>query len=59
MNMMHTQSTIRLLDNIDVPMRDGVRLKTDIWLPATEEPCPVLLQRTPYRRETPFGSQYI
>ncbi|RVJ51838.1 CocE/NonD family hydrolase [Sinorhizobium meliloti] len=57
--MMHTQSTIRLLDNIDVPMRDGVRLKTDIWLPATEEPCPVLLQRTPYRRETPFGSQYI
>ncbi len=56
---MHTQPPIRLLDNIDVPMRDGVRLKTDIWLPGTEEPCPVLLQRTPYRRETPFGSQHI
>ncbi|WP_027997257.1 CocE/NonD family hydrolase [Sinorhizobium arboris] len=57
--MLATQPTIRLLDNVDVPMRDGVRLKTDVWLPATEEPCPVLLQRTPYRRETPFGSQHI
>lgn len=53
------QSTFRLLDNVDVAMRDGVILKTDIWLPATDNPSPVLLQRTPYRKETPFGSQFI
>ncbi|OCJ14415.1 esterase [Rhizobium sp. AC44/96] len=56
---MTKQATFRLLDNVDVTMRDGVILKTDIWLPATDAPCPVLLQRTPYRKETPFGSQYI
>jgi uncharacterized protein len=53
------QATFRLLDNVDVTMRDGVVLKTDIWLPAAESAGPVLLQRTPYRKETPFGSQYI
>lgn len=53
------QATFRLLDNVDVTMRDGVILKTDIWLPATDGASPVLLQRTPYRKETPFGSQYI
>ncbi len=53
------QATFRLLDNVDVTMRDGVVLKTDIWLPATDGASPVLLQRTPYRKETPFGSQYI
>ncbi|MDM9649404.1 CocE/NonD family hydrolase [Rhizobium sp. S163] len=53
------QATFKLLDNVDVTMRDGVVLKTDIWLPATEGASPVLLQRTPYRKETPFGSQYI
>ncbi|MBW9116547.1 CocE/NonD family hydrolase [Rhizobium cauense] len=56
---MTIEASFRLLDNLDVAMRDGVILKTDIWLPATQEPCPVLLQRTPYRKETPFGSQYI
>jgi putative CocE/NonD family hydrolase len=56
---MTKQATFRLLDNVDVAMRDGVILKTDIWLPATDGACPVLLQRTPYRKETPFGSQYI
>ena len=56
---MTQQATFRLLDNVDVAMRDGVILKTDIWLPAIDGRCPVLLQRTPYRKETPFGSQYI
>lgn len=39
--------------NVMVPMRDGVRLATDIYLPAQDdkplpEPLPVLLERTPY-----------
>ncbi len=31
-----------------VPMRDGVRLATDIYRPKTDEPVPVILSRTPY-----------
>lgn len=31
-----------------VPMRDGVRLATDIYLPEGAGPFPVLLERTPY-----------
>lgn len=31
-----------------VPMRDGVRLATDVYLPQTEGPWPVILIRDPY-----------
>lgn len=34
-----------------VAMRDGVRLATDVYLPATGGPFPVLLERTPYGRD--------
>ena len=36
-----------------VPMRDGVRLATDVHLPSGAGPFPVVLERTPYgKRET-------
>lgn len=39
------------LDRIMVPMRDGVRLATDVYLPAGQSgPLPALLERTPYDR---------
>jgi putative CocE/NonD family hydrolase len=31
-----------------VPMRDGIRLATDIYRPKTDKPVPVILSRTPY-----------
>jgi putative CocE/NonD family hydrolase len=34
-----------------VPMRDGVRLDTYIWLPQGNRPAPAILWRTPYREE--------
>jgi putative CocE/NonD family hydrolase len=35
-----------------VPMRDGVRLATDLYFPAgSGEPWPVILVRTPYKKE--------
>ena len=42
--------------DVMVPMRDGVRLATDVYRPArggvlVETPLPVLLQRTPYGKE--------
>ena len=37
--------------NIDVPMRDGVILRADVYRPADEGQYPVLVQRTPYNKE--------
>ena len=46
----------RLMINIPVPMRDGVDLSADIWLPASSRgdgPWPVLLLRTIYDNQEP------
>lgn len=40
--------TVTLISNAMVPMRDGVRLATDIYLPPDASALPVLLERTPY-----------
>jgi putative CocE/NonD family hydrolase len=37
--------------NTKVPMRDGVELATDIYRPADERKFPVILVRTPYKKE--------
>jgi len=34
-----------------VPMRDGVKLATDIYLPLNVEKAPLILVRTPYKKE--------
>ncbi len=44
---------VRFQENLMIPMRDGVRLATDIYRPARggtplDEKLPLLLQRTPY-----------
>ncbi len=41
-------TTITLERNVEVPMRDGVRLFADVYRPAAREQRPVLLQRTAY-----------
>jgi putative CocE/NonD family hydrolase len=51
-----------LRDGLMVPMRDGVRLATDVYLPAREGvlldgPWPVILERTPYGRNRPSRSE--
>jgi putative CocE/NonD family hydrolase len=43
--------------NIMVPMRDGVRLATDVYRPAEGGPVPVLLSRLPYNKELPMMAQ--
>ncbi len=40
-----------------VPMRDGVRLATDIYLPDGAGPFPVVMERTPYGRHLPSRSE--
>jgi len=42
-------ANVRFLNDLPVPMRDGVRLSADVYLPEDEVgPWPVLLARTPY-----------
>jgi putative CocE/NonD family hydrolase len=37
--------------NLNVPMRDGINLSTNIYRPKADEKCPVILIRTPYKKE--------
>lgn len=39
-------------NTVEVPMRDGVRLSTDLYLPLATESLPCLLIRTPYDKST-------
>lgn len=49
----------RLRRHVKVPMSDGTELAADVYLPEGDGPFPALLQRTPYDRTDPFGTQYI
>lgn len=44
---------MRKLENVAAPMRDGVLLRMDLYMPDDQLPHPVLLMRTPY------GKQYF
>ncbi len=53
---------MRLESAVMVPMRDGVRMATDIYLPTKgtadlDGPWPVILERTPYGRNRPSRSE--
>ena len=43
----------RLLSDLMVPMRDGVRLATDVYLPDAAGPFPTILVRLPYGKTDP------
>src|SRR5437660_11957177 len=51
-------SSVVFARNQMIPMRDGVKLATDIYRPAAAgvpvaDKLPILLQRTPYNKEAP------
>jgi uncharacterized protein len=47
---MNITTSYTVTRNVLLPMRDGVRLSADLWLPETNEPVPAILFRTPYDR---------
>ena len=47
----------RLIANLMVPMRDGVRLAIDVYLPPGTGPWPLVLERTPYGKTNPSRSE--
>ena len=46
-----TPSRAEAKETVMVPMRDGVKLATEIYLPAGEGPWPTILVMTPYGRK--------
>lgn len=44
--------SVRTLTHVPVPMRDGVRLSADVYLPDGDGPFPTVLIRTPYQNNT-------
>jgi hypothetical protein len=42
--------------NVDVPMRDGARLKANVYLPAAPGPHPVVMNFGPYGKDIPLSS---
>ncbi len=42
---------VKLEHGVEVPMRDGSKLATDVYLPQAEGKFPVILVRTPYQKE--------
>ncbi|MGI8632118.1 MAG: CocE/NonD family hydrolase [Solirubrobacterales bacterium] len=45
---------MRVAQGLEVPMRDGVVLRADAYLPDAERPVPAILSRTPYDRSFPL-----
>jgi putative CocE/NonD family hydrolase len=43
---------------VSIPMRDGVRLSADVFLPRASGHWPTVLFRTPYNRKGPSGRSY-
>lgn len=49
---------MQTLHNQMIPMRDGIHLATDIYLPAgSDGPFPVVIERTPYDKSKPSRSE--
>ena len=48
--MADTVSDVIVEHNVPASMRDGTVLRADVYRPAGEKKCPVLLQRTPYNK---------
>src|SRR5256885_5843626 len=52
----HSSGGPRVERAVAVPMRDGVKLVADVYLPAGRGPWPVILIRTPYNRAAGEGA---
>lgn len=50
---------VSMLTDVAVPMRDGVTLYADVYVPEGDGPYPVLLMRTPYGRAQAHPKVYV
>jgi uncharacterized protein len=50
-NLSEPAYDIKRTNDIDVPMRDGIRLKADLFQPDSNRKFPVLIAASPYPRK--------
>ncbi len=50
---------LRQLLDLRTPMRDGIELSSDVWMPQTAGKYPVILIRTPYVKTDPMTAQAV
>ena len=56
----HRKTNMAVATNVAVPMRDGITLFADVFRPADDTRCPVLLTRVPYGKHKPkYHSLYL
>jgi len=48
------QGPVKMIENVFVPMKDGVRLAMQLWLPQGAAPAPVVLEYIPYRKRDQY-----
>ncbi len=51
--------SVRIDKNIEVPMRDGVILRADVWRPNDNNLYPAIISRTPYQKERSVGNDFL
>jgi predicted acyl esterase len=51
MQSIRAERDMTLLRDVEVHMRDGVRLMANVFRPAVERPCPVVMSVTPYGKD--------
>jgi uncharacterized protein len=51
--------SIRIDKNVEMPMRDGVILRGDVWRPNDNNSYPALVSRTPYQKERMVGNDFL
>ncbi|WP_406626693.1 CocE/NonD family hydrolase [Portibacter marinus] len=51
-NLAYMQEIAIVDQKVMMPMRDGIRLATDIYRPKTDDPVPIIFSRTPYNFNT-------
>ena len=55
-NLSPPEFAIRAEPDLDIPMRDGTRLRADLYRPETERRVPVLIAVSPYPRQAQYLS---
>jgi len=49
---LHVADDVRVVKHVRIPMRDGIRLAADVYLPVgRDEPLPVVMDYIPYRKD--------
>ena len=47
----HMADSVKIDCNVEFPLRDGVKLRADVYRPDDTNPHPVLLARLPYNKD--------